>query len=456
MNREIETSSGPRNGRRTLARSISTLLCLLNVPLACGSYEDVGYEEAGLEEDEEVLGSLEQAIGGGTLVTAAENVVNMFGSAVRIIGGGDCSGVKIGPRKFLTAAHCFTDTRTTVQITNSLDGVVPATLFTVTKQHKHPSHKIGSNSAQLELVELGLYDLKIIEIAENTDSIPIAKFSPLAVPVGTAGYISVGYGCDDQNTANSSRKQKGEFNAAQVNAAAHVHYVQESRSRSVCPGDSGGPLYRQVNGAMEVTGINAGTFVFTRIENTFAWVTSPAVNVFTNNSVGSLMTLASVSTGAFPRLNCAAMMGNGGVNTLDVKLDQCDGISALYNGGKSVSWATIPGNTGAGFQRIINFANGACLGVDGASTADANVSAIPCAASTAALSLRQSQAWRFVDAGQAAGASVGVPAIRAFNIINERSGRCLGTTSGGATVGSNVGQFACNSASRDQKWVFTR
>jgi hypothetical protein len=432
-------------------------LCLLSLPLGCSSYDDVGFDEAGSEvsEDGENLGSLEQPIGGGTLVLDGENVLNMFGPAVRLGGGGSfCSGVKIADKKFLTAAHCFSDSRTTVQITNSLNGVLPATPFTILRQFRHPSHKIGSSEG--DLVENGLYDLKVIEIAETTN-IPVAKITPLAAAVGTSGYISIGYGCDGQTPGNGNQKQQGEFNAVLGATTAHVHYISENRARTVCDGDSGGPLFRLVNGEMQVTGINAGTATFTRVENTFAWIANPAVNVFTNNSVGSFMNLASASATSFAPLNCAAMQGNGGTSTLDVKLEECDGQAALYNGGKSVTWSPIAGNTGAGFQKIINFANGSCLGVDGAATADANVSAIPCAASTAALTLRQSQAWRFVDVGQAALASVGTPAIRAFNVVNERSGRCLSTTgSTAAGIGSDVRQSACDSTRRDQKWVFTR
>jgi hypothetical protein len=306
-------------------------------------------------------------------------------------------------------------------------------------------------------VEKGLYDVKIIEIAELTDSIPSAKVTPLAAADGTSGYTAVGYGCDGSVSSNGGKKQKGEFNAVQGGATTRVHYIAESRTRAICAGDSGGPLFRSVNGELQVTGIMAGGATFTRMENTFAWIADPVVNVFTNNSVGYFMNMASESSLAFPPLNCLAMEGNGGTATLDAKLNQCDGVLARYNGGKSVNWGVIAGNTGAGFQKIINFANGSCLGVDGASTADANVSAIACAASTAALTLRQSQAWRFVDAGLAAGASVGTPAIRAYNVINERSGKCLSTTgSTAAAVGSDVRQSTCTAGRRDQQWVFTR
>lgn len=77
-------------------------------------------------------------------------------------------------------------------------------------------------------------------------AIPIAKVSPLIIPVGSSGYVSIGYGCNTSTPALAGKKQKATFSAVLGPDMAHFHYISEASNPAVCPGDSGGPLFRLV------------------------------------------------------------------------------------------------------------------------------------------------------------------------------------------------------------------
>ena len=447
----VQLARGPsvqQHGSFTRSRGkLLGALAVVPFVVACSGYEG-GYEDEGeLFADES--GSLEQAITGGALVTAADNTVAPFSSAVLL--NQSCSGVKIADKRFLTAAHCISSfLPTTIRIANNLTGaqgspfdIAPGTLA------RHPSYELGTNAG--EIVKPGLYDVAVFSILDPLNFTGPIIATPLtlqATPPGTTNMTLVAYGCDSApGSTNGGKKQKAvnAFTAiSNANLAAHVHYIKDSGGASVCSGDSGSPLFR--NSVPRVTGIAAhGTAgvpdsSFTRVANVAEWIAEPAKNVFLHNSTGFLMNGA-FADGSFPALRCASIIGKGPAIDADVRLDECDDVDATVTGNPP-GWRLL--STGGINFAIVNRSTGTCLGVLNGSTADnADVRAFSCDAVTPS-NIPTSQRWSFAN-----------PSGSYFRVVNQASQRCLGTSSGTGSRLGDVRQFTCGSSSNLQ-WVFTR
>ena len=182
---------------------------------------------------------------------------------------GGCTGVKVGPRHFLSAAHCFSDpTQSTVVVTadNNAQNFVTLTVasINISPEWLNCSACAGDGSYN----DFGLKpDFALIIVHELTPDIPEAVIDPTPVAIGDAVTLT-GYGCENGvgQPSGPSRFKVGDTHTvdpASLNGAPSIPGGYNTTwgpeldpsAPGLCPGDSGGPLYR--TGTNKVVGINA-------------------------------------------------------------------------------------------------------------------------------------------------------------------------------------------------------
>lgn len=264
---------------------------LLLTSLAATSAIACGAEDPGVIDDSEPeVGQIEQEITGGSLVT---NQFPPRGSVVRI---GGCSGLKVGARWYLTATHCGFANGQSQTITNSLDGS-GGTVHTLSEVVNHPS------SVQLA-VNYQWWDLTLIRV-DSDNAIPVHTPSYSMQSVGDVGTF-FGYGCDNTG-ANGGKKQVGVSPPTEVPPDAPWPDLDPNTffangPPTVCPGDSGGPFFKVVNGQYQLAGMNravagAGSY-WNRIYGASDWIEAVKAgnvghNNFTNGNAGTFINMYS-------------------------------------------------------------------------------------------------------------------------------------------------------------------
>lgn len=241
----------------------------------------------------------EQHLIGGSPVTA-----DFFRSTVGI--SDDCTAAKVGPRLFLTAAHCVALGRPGrgEEVPEDFppnDGVRAAYLpgerlrinwgldaddadqadFTIVATSIHPSWWQCPLCQDPILAQGGAADIAVVEIAEDTPQIPAASVELGTIAPG-ARVFKVGWGCEERTNIDPTTLQLGRYKAddaviipgseirhhespitdGQVVTVDASYLITAGRSQgegnaSLCLGDSGGPLYLADGGAPRIVGVNS-------------------------------------------------------------------------------------------------------------------------------------------------------------------------------------------------------
>jgi hypothetical protein len=181
---------------------------------------------------------------------------------------GGCTGVKVGPRHFLTAAHCVSNPQSVTQVSlTARNDASGALTLAVASANNHPQWEsctecLGDGSMH----DFGLRpDISLIIVQQLTPEIPIAEIDATPVAVGSDITLA-GYGCENIQPAPPPRLKVGDsesidpldLDPATTIPGGYVTsygYAVVPNAPSLCPGDSGGPLYR--TGTNKVIGINA-------------------------------------------------------------------------------------------------------------------------------------------------------------------------------------------------------
>lgn len=414
----------------TIHKSLALIAGL--VAAACGADGQAGPESE----------SVTEPITGGTLTGAAYSSVVYY--------NGHCTATKIGARRFLTAGHCLDgliwagNTNPTISMTSALDGVSNIVNVGLVKAYHHPSRvnlMIQNPAWQSH------YDAAVLEVDNDTPMFTTSGINPTTIYNGDQGTL-VGYGCDDRNATHNGRKQTATITAlslldlmqayptqpVEYLADVNNHFVTFDNARGValCPGDSGGPTFRNGNFVMGISSSRDGIpntsrvmSHITRTESIRGWLTNPVENLFQVGSGGSLMN---------------AWAGKC------VSDNASSGILSVFCGAPSQTtdkqYWTLGTHPASGYFSIVNGSNGECLtrlnsGVD-----------------TRACTGNDAQAWRFSEVASYPPFSVaGQQSTFKYYRISNRTGNCLTTTTD-AQAGVMDTQPCATTSS--QEWVFTR
>ncbi len=255
------------------------------------------------------------SIRSGNLIGGSVADPKDYPATIRLISG--CTAAKVAPKLILTAAHCVVDLHTgDIRANYQTDskigiqyGSKTYTDFVVeTLPHESFVNAVKAANAagnSPNNVSKDSYDVAFIVVRENLTDIGEAEIDLNKVLV-TDPLIVGGYGCEDHlgGTTPSPRHYKaGETYAVDIDALAGARGNYSSRSvqqsifqhniltaaqkfdsavPSICPGDSGGPVYR-ANDHLAIVGVNSyysfndesgisTTNWHTRLSNLKTWV----------------------------------------------------------------------------------------------------------------------------------------------------------------------------------------
>lgn len=422
---------GPRVSRVILSAAAS-----LAAALAACSGTDWQDADADYSADDEQLelGSLEQAITGGTEITNSDFAsVVKFNAAV-----GSCTATKIGQTapngsfpngtsKFLTAAHCTSSTTTQVRITNLNNPPDNGTLFSVVANQtgRHPSFLFRGEPENSTADSL--YDVAVVTISNATTSIPTATLGGAATVANGVNLTGVGYGCNTSNPAIAGRKQKATFTTATPSAVQNgAHSIFDTGNPSGCDGDSGGPLFNSSNQIVGSLRGGDGTITtWPRTGNVLDWINNPkAAN--DASLLADQQSIFLVHTKSDARGFCAVSSSTTS-STVASFLHECEAPNGSSNGRPGLRLLAAPQ---AGHFRIVNRFNGLCLTTSSDAEAAATVFTT-CATTSGTTSNRQ--AWSFGSV-----TSVFHRIVKNFN-----SSKCLTTQGGGSSLNAVLVQKTC-------------
>jgi hypothetical protein len=179
-----------------------------------------------------------------------------FPTAGVLVAGGTtvCSGTLIGCDRFLTAAHCVCNgegsdcagstTGAGLQVYLQHAGFVP-----VLGGRVHADYSFPDN------------DVAVLRLSRPVTSLEPTPIASAALALGSAATI-VGYGRSGGGANDLGIKQTGGVTTGacppEASGPGHVCWEFAGVGSNTCNGDSGGPLFVERGGAIEVAGITSG------------------------------------------------------------------------------------------------------------------------------------------------------------------------------------------------------
>lgn len=338
----------------------------------------------GYVDDGGQLGQLPQTITGGDLVTTGNNGTSPYSSIVYIRNNSEaafCTATKIGQSAtldtYITAAHCMYPYERSpagnslILIGNGLDSNVTVQARSIANLFRHPSALSDPDtkeSGQIRHASSRSYDIAIFQLTRDS-SLPNIPVLP-AAQGPLAGFISpgedahmIGYGCDEEDSSHSAKKQKADLFTTDREDATVANYARYIRTEGLplgCPSDSGGPLFLGAGGsAGPMIGITSHRFQedepfsthFGRVANVSRWIAAPHSNSAPFNGIGFLQ---------HRTLRKCAFVSSRAVGTAGEMLD-CEGYDPNIH---HTLWDLVP-VSGTNFFRIRMARTGAdrCLTV---------------------------------------------------------------------------------------------
>jgi hypothetical protein len=156
-----------------------------------------------------------------------------------------CTGTLVAPRVVLTAAHCVENLDLpqvlSVVFAPEAAQALPTESVRVIEGRLHPAWRPGVN------------DIGVLILAEDAPIAPV-PLDGAALPPDAVGRITrvVGFGIDDQDRIGSRRSA-----TARVTAVDAGTFSIAAAPGMSCGGDSGGPLFLELDGAERLVGITS-------------------------------------------------------------------------------------------------------------------------------------------------------------------------------------------------------
>ncbi|MFF4407701.1 S1 family peptidase [Streptomyces sp. NPDC001404] len=173
------------------------------------------------------------------------------------LGNGErsCAGALVESQWVLTSASCFADDP-------AQDYRVPAGApkqkTTVTVGRTDLSMESGTTVAAVELVPRGDRDMVMVKLAKAVEGITPVALSTTAPRQGE-DLRATGYGRTKDEWA-PDRMHTGVFGVDTVSDTALGVTGKAPADASICSGDSGAPLFREKNGAVELVAVNTAAW----------------------------------------------------------------------------------------------------------------------------------------------------------------------------------------------------
>lgn len=240
--------------------------------------------------DEDEAKSDNGALIGGQVATPAQFPSNLYLKT-------GCTAAKVAPKKILTAAHCVFDPAMASvrfpagsKLSVSRDPVNGFADHVVKEVHVHPSWVSACEAtycaASAVTALMDAADIAVVEFEDEIEYVPSAEIDTTPLEPKTKVVI-LGFGCttgvlvrDDRanptlayatgeiappsllDHPGSPIKTEAQHDVAAGNYALTYGPASYRQQAGICPGDSGGPLYRDDNGSLTIVGVNSNYTFF--------------------------------------------------------------------------------------------------------------------------------------------------------------------------------------------------